>query len=84
MKVSIWQKDMAIIGSFATALGVQTPLFSRYHSHLRARDGDRPCEPRHRSGLRSAGAHGDGGGGERLTQSFPSECPVLPFRNYGQ
>lgn len=28
MKVSIWQKDMAIIGSFATALGVPTPLLS--------------------------------------------------------
>lgn len=28
MKVSVWQKDMAIIGSFATALGVPTPLLS--------------------------------------------------------
>ena len=28
MKVSIWQKDMAIIGSFASALGVPTPLLS--------------------------------------------------------
>ncbi len=28
MKVSIWQKDMAIIGQFATALGVPTPLLS--------------------------------------------------------
>jgi L-threonate 2-dehydrogenase len=28
MKVDIWQKDMAIIGSFATALGVPTPTFS--------------------------------------------------------
>lgn len=28
MKVSIWQKDMAIIGAFASALGVPTPLLS--------------------------------------------------------
>jgi len=28
MKVSIWQKDMDIIGSFARELGAPTPLFS--------------------------------------------------------
>ena len=28
MKVSIWQKDMDVIGSFAQALGAPTPLFS--------------------------------------------------------
>jgi L-threonate 2-dehydrogenase len=28
MKVSVWQKDMAIIGSFAAALGVPTPMLS--------------------------------------------------------
>lgn len=28
MKVDIWQKDMAIIGQFATELGCPTPLFS--------------------------------------------------------
>lgn len=28
MKVAVWQKDMAIIGQFATALGVPTPLLS--------------------------------------------------------
>ena len=28
MKVSIWQKDMDVIGSFAPALGAPTPLFS--------------------------------------------------------
>jgi putative dehydrogenase len=28
MKVGIWQKDMAVIGSFAQALGCPTPLFS--------------------------------------------------------
>ncbi|HET8997218.1 MAG TPA: NAD(P)-dependent oxidoreductase [Acetobacteraceae bacterium] len=28
MKVDIWQKDMAIIGQFATGLGCPTPLFS--------------------------------------------------------
>lgn len=28
MKVSVWQKDMAVIGRFATALGVPTPLLS--------------------------------------------------------
>ena len=28
MKVSVWQKDMAIIGSFAASLGVPTPLMS--------------------------------------------------------
>ena len=28
MKVSVWQKDMAIIGAFATSLGVPTPLMS--------------------------------------------------------
>jgi putative dehydrogenase len=28
MKVDIWQKDMSIIGQFATALGVPTPTFS--------------------------------------------------------
>lgn len=28
MKVSVWQKDMAIIGSYATSLGVPTPLLS--------------------------------------------------------
>jgi 3-hydroxyisobutyrate dehydrogenase-like beta-hydroxyacid dehydrogenase len=28
MKVSVWQKDMAVIGQYATALGCPTPLFS--------------------------------------------------------
>ena len=28
MKVSVWQKDMDVIGSFAQALGAPTPLFS--------------------------------------------------------
>ena len=28
MKVSVWQKDMAVIGDFAKALGCPTPLFS--------------------------------------------------------
>jgi putative dehydrogenase len=28
MKISIWQKDMEVIGSFAQKLGVPTPLFS--------------------------------------------------------
>jgi 3-hydroxyisobutyrate dehydrogenase-like beta-hydroxyacid dehydrogenase len=28
MKIDIWQKDMAIIGAFAKALGVDTPTFS--------------------------------------------------------
>ncbi len=28
MKVAIWQKDMKVIGEFATALGVPTPLFA--------------------------------------------------------
>ena len=28
MKVSIWQKDMDVIGGFAQALGAPTPLFS--------------------------------------------------------
>jgi 3-hydroxyisobutyrate dehydrogenase-like beta-hydroxyacid dehydrogenase len=28
MKISVWQKDMEVIGTFAKALGVPTPLFS--------------------------------------------------------
>jgi 3-hydroxyisobutyrate dehydrogenase-like beta-hydroxyacid dehydrogenase len=28
MKVSVWQKDMDVIGKFAAELGVATPLFS--------------------------------------------------------
>ena len=28
MKVSIWQKDMAIIGAYAASLGVPTPMLS--------------------------------------------------------
>jgi len=28
MKIDVWQKDMAIIGSFAAGLGVATPLFA--------------------------------------------------------
>ena len=28
MKVSVWQKDMAVIGAFAASLGVPTPLLS--------------------------------------------------------
>ena len=28
MKVSVWQKDMAVIGAFAASLGVPTPTFS--------------------------------------------------------
>ena len=28
MKVSVWQKDMRIIGNFARAMGCPTPLFS--------------------------------------------------------
>lgn len=28
MKIDIWQKDMAVIGEFATKLGVATPLFA--------------------------------------------------------
>ncbi len=28
MKISTWQKDMAVIGAFAAELGAPTPLFS--------------------------------------------------------
>jgi 3-hydroxyisobutyrate dehydrogenase-like beta-hydroxyacid dehydrogenase len=28
MRLSTWQKDMAVIGKFAAALGAPTPLFS--------------------------------------------------------
>ena len=28
MKVDVWQKDMKVIGEFAAALGVPTPLFA--------------------------------------------------------
>jgi len=28
MKISVWQKDMAVIGGFAQHIGVPTPLFS--------------------------------------------------------
>jgi 3-hydroxyisobutyrate dehydrogenase-like beta-hydroxyacid dehydrogenase len=28
MKVDVWQKDMDVIGRFATSLGVATPTFS--------------------------------------------------------
>ena len=28
MKISVWQKDMKVIGAFARSLGVPTPLFS--------------------------------------------------------
>jgi 3-hydroxyisobutyrate dehydrogenase-like beta-hydroxyacid dehydrogenase len=28
MKIDVWQKDMAVIGAFARALGVETPTFS--------------------------------------------------------
>jgi L-threonate 2-dehydrogenase len=27
MKVSVWQKDMAVIGEFAKTIGVPTPMF---------------------------------------------------------
>ena len=27
MKVSVWQKDMAVIGAFAKQIGVPTPMF---------------------------------------------------------
>ena len=44
MKVAIWQKDMAVIGDFAKALGCPTPLFSAsapiYDAALEAGHGD--------------------------------------------
>ena len=41
MKMSIWQKDMDVIGSFAQALGVPTPLFSATLPIYAAAHGDR-------------------------------------------
>ena len=59
MKVSVWQKDMAVIGEFAHKLGCPTPLFDATIPVYDEGDEDRPRRARHRGGLRGAG--GDGG-----------------------
>ena len=54
MKVEVWQKDMKIIGEFATKLGVPTPLFNASAADLQRRDGAGLRQAGHRRGLRRA------------------------------
>ena len=58
MKISVWQKDMAVIGEFARQLECPTPMFDAtvpvYNKAMRSR----PRRARHRRGLRRAGGDG--------------------------
>jgi len=60
MKLSTWQKDMAVIGDYAAHAGCPTPLFSATLADLRRRDVERARPARHRLGLRGARGHGGG------------------------
>ena len=58
MKVEVWQKDMHIIGEFATAARLPGAAVRHLRADLHGRDGLRLREGRHRRGLRRAGRHG--------------------------
>ena len=58
MKVEVWQKDMKIIGEYATKLGVPTPLFSASAPVSYRSDGAGLRQAGHRRGVRRARGRG--------------------------
>ncbi len=58
MKMSVWQKDMAVIGEFAQADRLPDADVRRHRADLQQGDEDRPRRARHRRGLRGAGEDG--------------------------
>ena len=60
MKISVWQKDMAVIGEFAKTIGVPTPMFDASVPIYQQAMKSRPRRARHRRGLRGAGKDGRG------------------------
>ena len=69
MKVSVWQKDMAVIGEFARAARLPDADVRRHGAALQQGDADRPRRARHRRGLRGAGE--DGGREARKDDATP-------------
>ncbi len=58
MKISVWQKDMDVIGSYARKIGVPTPMFDASEAHLQQGAQERPRRAGYRRGLRRAGKNG--------------------------
>ena len=73
MKVSTWQKDMEVIGSFAQSLGVPTPSVLRDAADLRRRDVDRLRHAGYGIHLRRARSDG----GDQARQGA-SKTPARP------
>ncbi len=80
MKISVWQKDMDVIGSFAQHMRRADAAVLGHPADLCRGDVDRPCRPRHRRRLRRAREHGGGearqGAREKTLIVFPP-CPAL-------
>ena len=60
MKISVWDKDMQVIGDYARKIRVPTPIFNATKGDLREGHEERPRRQRHRRGLRGAGKDGEG------------------------
>ena len=58
MKISVWQKDMDVIGGYARKIKVPTPMFDASERDLREGAQERPRRRRHRRRLRRAGKDG--------------------------
>ena len=58
MKMSVWQKDMAVIGEFARGTRLPDADVRRHGAALHQGDEVRPRRARHRRGLRRAGEDG--------------------------
>ncbi len=58
MKISVWQKDMDVIGGYARKIGVPTPMFDAIERDLHQGAQERPRRSGHRRGLRRAGKDG--------------------------
>ncbi len=58
MKISVWQKDMDVIGGYARKIGVPTPMFDASKRDLHQSAQERLRRSGHRRGLRRAGKDG--------------------------
>ena len=67
MKISVWQKDMDVIGSYARKIKVPTPMFDASSAIYAKGAQERPRRRRHRRGL--CGAREDGGGEAREVET---------------
>ena len=60
MKISVWDKDMQVIGDYARKIKVPTPMFDAIKADLSQGGEERLRRTGHRRGLRRAGEDGEG------------------------